>query len=125
VSVETGPDTVTLRGLRVRGRHGVLDFERAAAQDFVVDAVLSLDVRPAAASDDLADTVDYADLARRLAAVIGGPSVRLLETLASRLAGICLADPRVRAVEITVHKPLAQLGLRFDDVSVTVRRGRA
>jgi dihydroneopterin aldolase len=117
-------DTITLRGLRVRGRHGVLPEERRDGQVFVVDALLAIDTGPAATSDDLAATVDYADLARRLADVVAGEPVDLIETLADRLARVCLEDQRVAQVEITVHKPEAPVGLPFEDVSVTVRRGR-
>jgi dihydroneopterin aldolase len=117
-------DVLALRGLRVAGRHGVLESERSIAQDFVVDAALFLDTASAAAGDHLADTVDYVELAQRLAAVIAGPPVGLIETLAQRLADTCLADPRVREVEVCVHKPRAAIGHPFDDVSVTIRRGR-
>src|SRR4051794_10688 len=65
-------DTVTLRGLRVRGHHGVLPEERRDGQLFVVDAVLHVDTVAAARSDDLAHTVDYAELADQLVAVVGG-----------------------------------------------------
>ncbi len=115
-------DHVALTGLRVRGHHGVLAAERADGQDFVVDAVLELDLRPAGASDDLADTVDYGVLAAQLAAVVAGEPVDLLETLAARLAQICLADGRVVSVEVTVHKPDAPIDVPFTDVSVTVTR---
>lgn len=115
-------DHISLTGLRVRGHHGVLASERAAGQDFVVDAVLTVDTRAAAASDDLADTVDYADLAARLAAVVAGDPVDLLETLAARLAEACLADGRVVRARVTVHKPMAPIPLAFDDVAVTVVR---
>lgn len=117
-------DTVSLRGLRVRGRHGVFDFERRSGQDFVVDVELEFDQRPAAASDDVADTVDYGELAAALAAVVSGEPVNLIETLAARLAGVCLADARVRATTVTVHKPQAPIPLTFDDVAVTIRRER-
>ena len=117
-------DRLALRGLRLSGRHGVLAVERERAQEFVVDVALSLDTRPAAHADALAATVDYAALAERLSAVVGGPSVELIETLADRLAEVCLADPRVSAAEVTVHKPAAPLGVAFDDVSVTVDRRR-
>ena len=80
------PDLVQLTGLRVRGHHGVFDFERRDGQDFVVDVDLELDLRPAAASDELADTVDYGALATGLAAVLAGEPVNLLETLVERLA---------------------------------------
>jgi dihydroneopterin aldolase len=117
-----GPDRISLRGLRVHGRHGVLPAERRDGQDFVVDAVLRLDTRAAAASDDLADTADYGSLAQRLADVVAGEPCDLIETLAQRLADVCLAEPQVFEVEVTVHKPDAPIAVPFDDVSVTVVR---
>ena len=57
--------------------------------------------------------------------VLAGDPVDLLETLCQRLADVCLADPLVTAVEITVHKPQAELGVPFDDVTVSIRRERA
>ncbi|HEX5740798.1 MAG TPA: dihydroneopterin aldolase [Pilimelia sp.] len=121
----TGTDRIALTGLRVRGRHGVFDHERARGQDFVVDAVLEVDLAAAAGSDALADTVDYGTLAQRLAAIVGGPPVDLIETLADRLAAACLDDPRVQAATVTVHKPAAPIPLTFADVAVTIRRTRA
>ena len=118
-------DVIALTGLRVRGFHGVFEHERRDGQDFVVDAVLEVSTAAAAASDDLADTVDYGDLAQRLAAVVGGEPVNLLETLVGRLAAECLRDPRVAAATVTVHKPQAPIPLAFADVSVTIRRERA
>lgn len=115
-------DRIALTGLRVRGHHGVLAAERADGQDFIVDAVLEVDLRPAGASDDLADTLDYGVLASQLAAVVAGEPVDLIETLAARLAEVCLADGRVVSVEVTVHKPAAPIDLSFTDVSVTVIR---
>jgi dihydroneopterin aldolase len=117
-------DLITLPGLRVRGNHGVFDFERRDGQDFVVDVVLELDTRPAALSDDVTDTVHYGELAQGLAEVIGGEAVNLLERLAQRLADVCLHDPRVTAATVTVHKPQAPIPLSFGDVSVTIRRAR-
>lgn len=115
-------DTITLTGLRARGHHGVYDVERAEGQEFVADVVLELDLAAAADSDDVADTVDYGELAQRLTAVISGPPVNLIETLAERLAGICLADGRVVAATVTVHKPQAPLSATVTDVAVTIRR---
>lgn len=115
-------DKITLTGLRVRGFHGVLPVERELGQDFVVDVVLTLDLRPAADSDDVSDTVHYGELAEQLAAVVAGEPVDLIETLASRLADVCLAGPRVTRTEVTVHKPEAPIAQAFSDVSVTVVR---
>jgi dihydroneopterin aldolase len=117
-------DRIELRGLRVRGNHGVFDHERRDGQDFVVDATLWLDSRPAAASDDVADTVDYGALAERLATVVAGEPVNLIETLAARLCELCMADERVIAAEVTVHKPQAPIAREFADVAVTARRSR-
>lgn len=117
-------DTVTIAGLRVRGYHGVYEAERQSGQDFVVDAVLEMDVSVAAASDDIADAVHYGELAEALAAEIAGESVNLLETLATRLVSVCLKDSRVDAATVTVHKPQAPVTVPLSDVSVTVRRTR-
>jgi len=118
-------DVIALTGLRVFGRHGVYPDERRDGQDFVVDAVLRVDTRAAAASDDVADTVHYGDLAEQLAKVVGGEPVNLLETLAQRLADTCLSDARVAAATVTVHKPNAPIPLTFTDVAVTVTRERS
>jgi dihydroneopterin aldolase len=118
-------DVIRLSGLTVRGHHGVFDFERQQGQDFVVDVVLELHLGPAAASDDVADTVHYGELAGALAAVVAGEPVNLIEKLADRLVAVCLADPRVGAATVTVHKPQAPIPHDFADVAVTIRRERA
>jgi len=117
-------DRICIAGLRVRGNHGVLDHERAGGQVFVIDAVLWLDTAPAAVSDDLSLTADYSGVADRLAKIVAGPPVALIETLADRLAAACLAEPLVREAEITVHKPQAPVPLDVADISVTIRRSR-
>jgi 7,8-dihydroneopterin aldolase/epimerase/oxygenase len=117
-------DRIALRGLRVRGFHGVLPEERRDGQDFFIDAVLSVDIAAAAATDDLAQTVNYSEVAHSLAAIVAGEPVDLIETLADRLAADCLEQPRVEEVEITVHKPHAPINLSFDDVTVTICRRR-
>lgn len=117
-------DEITLTGLRVFGRHGVYDEERRDGQDFVVDVTLRLDTRPAAASDDVADTVHYGEMAEQIAEIVGGEPVDLLETLAARIAERVLANELVDAVRVTVHKPQAPIPLTFADVSVTIERER-
>jgi dihydroneopterin aldolase len=118
-------DRIAVRGLRAYGHHGVYAFERRQGQTFACDAVLEVDTAPAARTDDLQHTVNYAELSQRLYATLSGEPVDLLETLAQRLADVCLSYPRVDAVEITVHKPEADLGVPFDDVTVTIRRTRS
>ncbi len=115
-------DRIEIRGLRAVGHHGVFDHERADGQEFVVDLVLDVDTRSAAACDDLAATVDYGTLAERVYAVITGEPVNLIETLAARIADCCLAQPSVAAAQVAVHKPQAPIRVPFDDVVVRIRR---
>lgn len=117
-------DKITLTGLRVRGHHGVFDHERRDGQDFLLDATLWLDLTEAATTDDLTRTVHYGELAEKAAAIIAGPPVDLIETVAARIADMIMTDERVRAAEVTIHKPAAPIPLTFADVSVTIRRSR-
>jgi len=117
-------DRIELRGLTVRGNHGVFDHERRDGQDFVVDITVWLDLAAAAASDDLADTVDYGALAQRAADVVAGPPRNLIETVAAEIADGVMADDRLHAVEVVVHKPDAPIPLSFSDVAVVARRSR-
>ena len=118
-------DRIELRGLRVRGHHGVYDHERRDGQEFVLDLVLRTDLAAAAASDDLADTVDYGALAETAAAVLEGPPRALIEAVAGDVADAVLRDPRVHAVEVTLHKPQAPIAREFADVAVVVARTRS
>lgn len=119
-------DRIVLRGLRAQGRHGVLESERVLGQPFGLDVALHLDVRAAAAGDDLTRTVHYGVLAQELVAVLAGEPVALLETLAEAVAARCLAaSPLVAAVDVVVHKPHAPVPVPFDDVELVVRRVRA
>ncbi|WP_432536542.1 dihydroneopterin aldolase [Kineococcus arenarius] len=119
-------DRIVLRGLRAVGRHGVFEAERRDGQPFALDVALHLDVAEAAAGDDLSATVDYGALAEELVTVLTGEPVALLETLAERVAAVCLArSPRVVAVDVVVHKPRAPLAVPFTDVELVVRRVRA
>ena len=117
-------DVIRLRGLRARGFHGVFPQERERGQTFVVDVELEIDTAAAAATDALGDTIDYANLAERIVDVVSGEPVNLIETLAERLAAICLADPRVQTATVEVHKPEAPVTVPVEDISVTIRRPR-
>lgn len=119
------PDRIELVGLRGKGFHGVFDFERRDGQEFVVDVVLHVDASAAAASDDLARTVNYGDLAESVHAVVTGEPVDLIETLAARIADLALTQDGVGAVDVAVHKPSAPVTAAFSDVLVRVHRRRA
>lgn len=118
-------DRIGLRGLRVRGFHGALPEERALGQTFVIDVELGVDVRPAAAADDLSRTVHYGVVAEEVAALVAGEPFALIETLAERIAEQCLRHDAVREVEVTVHKPQAPITVPFDDVTITIQRSRS
>jgi 7,8-dihydroneopterin aldolase/epimerase/oxygenase len=117
-------DRIELRGLTIRGRHGVFDHERTNGQDFVVDITVWIDLADAAASDDLADTYDYAALAKLAADVVAGPPRNLIEAVGGEIADRVMDDQRVHAVEVVVHKPRAPIEHQFADVAVVVRRSR-
>jgi dihydroneopterin aldolase len=117
-------DRLCLRGLRAHAHHGVFAEERRDGQEFVVDVELGLDTRAAAAGDDLSATVHYGELAERLHAAVTGDPVDLIETVAQRLADVCLAEQSVSWVRVTVHKPHAPIPVAFDDVSLTIHRSR-
>lgn len=124
-NAEEDTDEITLKGLRVFGRHGVFDFEREQGQDFLIDVTLHVSTARAAASDDVADTVHYGELAERIVTIVEGEPVNLIETVAERIADEILTDARIARTEVTVHKPEAPISHTFTDVSVTIRRERS
>lgn len=117
-------DEIVLTGLTVFGHHGVFDFERRDGQEFTIDLRLMLPLSRPAASDDVLDTVHYGELADKVAAIVAGEPVNLIEKLAERIADAVLEDERVQLVTATVHKPHAPIQQTFADVAVVVHRGR-
>jgi dihydroneopterin aldolase len=117
-------DELTVLGIECFGHHGVFEFERREGQTFVIDLTLGLDTAPAAASDDLPDTVDYGSLVASVKAAVEKDPVDLIETLAQRIAGVCLLDDRVEWARVTVHKPDAPIEATFADVALTITRKR-
>lgn len=118
-------DLLAVRGIEIHANHGVFDFERRDGQVFVIDLVLSLDTAPAAAGDALAATVDYGDLVTAVVAAVEKDPVDLIETLAQRIADVCLGYDLVEQVEVTVHKPHAPIDATFSDVALTITRRRS
>lgn len=103
------------------GCHGVLPEEHTVPQPFIVDIVAELELPD---SDEVAETVNYAETAAIVEHVVGGESCNLIETLAHRIASAVLAEPRVEQVSVTVHKPHAPIMQTFTDVSVTITRSQ-
>ena len=119
-----GRDLIEVRGIRARGHHGVLESERLTGQPFIADVTIAVDTRRAAGSDDLADTVDYSQVAQAVYAELSGEPVDLIEVLAERIADRCLAFTGVQAVEIALHKPEAPVGVPAEDVVLRIVRER-
>ena len=117
-------DRLAVRGIAVHGHHGVFESERRDGQEFLIDVVLGVDTRAAARSDDLHDTVDYGTLVDEVRSAVEHDPVDLIETLAQRIADVCLRHSQVADVEVTVHKPHAPIQARFDDVALTINRSR-
>ena len=115
-------DELAVLGIECFGHHGVFEFEKREGQIFVVDLTLGVDTTPAAASDDLRDTVDYGSLVTSVKAAVETDPVDLIETLAQRIAGVCLLDNRVQWARVTVHKPDAPIDAKFSDVALTITR---
>lgn len=120
-------DRILLEGMVFHGRHGTLPAERELGQPFVVDVELSLDLRPAGLSDDLAQTVDYGEVHRLAREIVEGTPVNLTETVAERIAAAILGEhPTVEAVRVRVAKPHVRLGdtvLAGSAVEILRRRG--
>ena len=117
-------DLIRVLGLTAHGRHGVYPTERAEGQPFTVDVTMYVDTRRAADADDLKHTVDYSEVAQRVAQILSGSPVNLIETLAQRVADAVLDFPAVQIVEVEVHKPYAPMQCEFSDVTMTIRRHR-
>ena len=121
---QQGTDLVEIRGLKLRGRHGVTDVERADEQPIIVNLAARLDARTAAIFDDIASTLDYEEAVRIVAKIVTGESFALLETLADRIARAILANPRVMDVWVRVAKTHAPLSEDVEEVAVEVSRSR-
>jgi dihydroneopterin aldolase len=122
--MEQGTDLVEIRGLKLKGRHGVTDEERSAEQPFVINLAARLDARPAAILDDLGSTLDYEEAVRVVAKIVTGESFQLLETLADRIARAILANRHVLDVWVRVAKTEAPLPEDVEEVAVEVSRSR-
>ena len=116
-------DRVILEGMAFNGRHGVRPAEREHAQEFKVDIVLEADLSAAGRTDRLEDSVDYSRVRAIAKGVIEGESVKLLETLAARIADGALALPNVETVTVRVAKRPASLA-PIEAAAVRIRRTR-
>jgi dihydroneopterin aldolase len=116
-------DRIFLRGLAVECIIGFIEWERRLKQTVVIDLELPVDCRRAALTDDVANTLDYKKVAKRVIAFVEASEFHLVETLAHRMAVTVLEDFGIEWIRISVNKPGAIRGSR--DVGVTIERTRA
>lgn len=116
-------DTIFLNDLRVETVIGIYDWERRIRQTVSINLEIAADIRRAAASDAIEDTLNYKAVAKRLIEFVEGSSFQLVETLAERIAGIVVTEFDVPRVKVTLNKPGAIRGAR--DVGVCIERTSA
>ena len=116
-------DQIRVTGIKAFGYHGVLPHEASEGQEFIVDLLITLDLRAVSLSDDLQETINYADLAQIAHDNIVGERVQLIERLAGRIAEeISSAYSQITSVSVTVHKPHAPVAVDFENISVTITK---
>jgi dihydroneopterin aldolase / 2-amino-4-hydroxy-6-hydroxymethyldihydropteridine diphosphokinase len=116
-------DSILIKDLEIRAFHGVLPEEKVLGQKFLITLEMGLDLHPAGCTDDLAATVNYAEVARDVTHLFGTARYALIETGAESVARHVLVKwPLIRSVRVTVKKPWAPIRLPLDTVSVTVCR---
>ena len=121
--MNTATDRILIKDLMLRCILGLGNEERREKQDVLINLVLWTDLRPAVVSDMLEDTVDYSALKKRIISLVEGSQYRLAEALADRIATLCLEQPAVQQVRVTLEKPTA---LRFaHSVGVEIIRSRS
>jgi dihydroneopterin aldolase len=118
-------DRISIKGLSLHAYHGVVPYEGRVGQTFTIDLTLDIDMSIAARSDKVADTVSYDQVVATTSHVFTAQKYKLIEAAAGNVAEAVLAKfPRVKAVEVTIHKPHAPIAATFSDVAVTLSRKR-
>lgn len=118
-------DRIFLTGIAVHACHGVLAYESEVGQHFTIDLELELDLRSAAHSDRLGDTVSYAEIATVAVRAFTERRFQLIEAAANAVVEAILARfPRIEAVRIVVHKPHAPIAVTFEDAGIILTRRR-
>ena len=116
-------DLIQIKGIKSFGYHGVLESEKVTGQDFYVDVTLEVDLTRASVTDDVSDTINYAEVTELVVKEITGDRVSLIEKLAGRIADRIKSNyPQAATVPVTVHKPHAPVNAEFEDISVTINR---
>jgi 7,8-dihydroneopterin aldolase/epimerase/oxygenase len=117
-------DRILLQGLTFFGKHGCHGAENELGQKFIVDIALDCDLRAAGASDDLNDTLNYVAIYEAAQRIIEGPSAKLLEYVAEKIAGAALEHEIVQSVTVRIRKPHIALPVALEFLGVEITRRR-
>ena len=120
---QTYADRIFLTDLRIETIVGIWDWERKIRQTVSIDLEFGADIRRAAESDSIEDTLNYKSIAKRVQQFVSESEFQLVETMAEKIAGIILAEFDVPWVQVRVNKPGAIRGAR--DVGVLIRREKS
>ncbi len=116
-------DEIRINGLFLRTIIGINDDEREHKQDVCINLALTVDTRPAARSDEIDDAVNYRTITKDVIDLVENSKFFLVERMAEEIARLCLSDPRVEGVQVSIEKPAA---VRFArSVGVSIQRSRA
>ena len=119
---ESHPDTIFLHDLRIETIVGIWDWERKIRQTVSIDLEMGVDIRRAAASDHIDDTLNYKNVAKRVQQFVGESEFQLVETMAEKIATTILEEFDIPWIQVRVNKPGAIRGAK--DVGVRIRRSR-
>jgi 7,8-dihydroneopterin aldolase/epimerase/oxygenase len=114
-------DIIYLRDLRIDTIIGIYDWERRMKQTIIIDLEMGTDISKAANSDNIEDTLNYKEVAKRLMSYVGDSEFELVETLAEKIAEIILTEFKVPWLRLSLNKKGAVRGVR--DVGVIIERG--
>lgn len=117
-------DKIILSGIEIYGHHGCTAEEQTRGQIIKVDIEMNLNLSAAGKTDEISETVDYSKVLFDVEKIVAGESRKLIETVAEEIAEKILNDYKVDSVKVTVHKPFANLPIKYDDVAVEIFRGR-
>lgn len=121
----TSGDRIEIKALKLHAFHGCFDFEKKKGQDFYLDIVLWTDLSEAGKSDKLEDTINYANVTETVREAFTKKTFNLIEAAAESVASKVLINfPKVREIEVTVHKPQAPVEEEFEDINVSIKRNR-
>lgn len=118
-------DIINVNGIKLYGYHGVLPAERDIGQYFIVDVALYIDLESASKSDDLSDTINYAEVYNIVETEVRGEPVNLIEHLSGRIIeALFNTYDKIDEIRLTLTKPHPPIDGHYDNVSVTLHRKR-